>query len=269
MDEYELRKNQRKKNFSNKAANMRQNTSNSGLVEVYQDTIRVCNSMKIPLRKSIKYSIMELKVPLPENPVFRESVTVQCIDTLDMAQDFVQSKLNPLVLNMASDYKPGGGVISGKTAQEECIFRRSNAFMTHYSEWYPLEWKEVIYSPAVTVIKDSNYQLITPFQIGMIAVAGIRKPRLYQGDYLDEDRKLMQEKIESIFKIAILHGHDSLVLGALGCGVFCNPPIAVAQIFASNLAIYSRYFKKIGFAILGNHNDMTNYETFLKFFERS
>lgn len=36
--------------------------------------------------------------------------------------------LNPLVLNMASPKRPGGGFRNGSAAQEENIFRRSNYF---------------------------------------------------------------------------------------------------------------------------------------------
>ena len=77
-----------------------------------------------------------------------------------MAMEYKQAKLNPLVLNMASDFKPGGGVRSGKTAQEEVIFRRSSAFLTHPPSWYPLETQHVIYSPEVYVVKDLDYQLL-------------------------------------------------------------------------------------------------------------
>lgn len=38
-------------------------------------------------------------------------------------------------------------------------------------------------------------------------------------------------KIRTIFRIGLLHGHDSLVLGAFGCGAFHNPPAEVARLF--------------------------------------
>lgn len=38
-------------------------------------------------------------------------------------------------------------------------------------------------------------------------------------------------KIRTIFRIGLLYGHDSLVLGAFGCGAFHNPPAEVARLF--------------------------------------
>ena len=178
-------------------------------------------------------------------------IEVKDMDTFDYAMDLCDQGYRPLVLNMASDYKPGGGVRSGKTAQEECLFRRSNAHLTHPEDWYPLQWNDVIFSPSVTIIKDSEYKLLPEtYDVGMIAVAGIRKPRLINGLYSDDDRYDVSLKIESIFKIAIKHKYDSLVLGALGCGVFQNPPEEVASIFKVMINTYKKHFKKIVFAVL-------------------
>jgi uncharacterized protein (TIGR02452 family) len=41
----------------------------------------------------------------------------------------------------------------------------------------------------------------------------------------------MTDKIRLIFQIANEKGITHLVLGALGCGQFCNPPEQVAMIF--------------------------------------
>jgi len=99
----------------------------------------------------------------------------------------------------------------------------------------------------------------------MISIAGLRKPKLNNGIYYDDDRKLLTSKIESIFKIALANGHDSLVLGAIGCGVFKNPPIEVANIFKIMIRIYGKHFKKIGFAILiVKETDQDNINTFKK-----
>jgi uncharacterized protein (TIGR02452 family) len=150
---------------------------------------------------------------------------------------------------------PGGGVNSGKKAQEECIFRRTNAYMTHPLAWYPLEPTELIYSPAVHAIKGLDHKLLPTSQhckFGMITVAALRKPRLdAEGRYRSqEDRELMAAKVDTIFRVALAHGHDSLVLGALGCGVFQNPPKEVAAMFQQSINKYGRFFKRIGFAIL-------------------
>lgn len=259
MDEYSLSKNQRRNNMSNKHKDPKRKAPKDSMIGIYEDTIAVCNEMNLDGSNSILYDITDFDTDLTtDKNVFNEAIDIRNMDTLDMAHEYVKSGLKPLVLNMASDFKPGGGVASGKTAQEECLFRRSNAFQTHPSELYPLNWNQVIYSPVVTVIKDASYERIEPFDIGMIAVAGLRKPKLIGEKYQLEDRKIMTQKIESIFKVAKLHGHDSLVLGALGCGVFMNPPYEVAGIFKTMLSKYS--FKRVGFAILSKGD--TNFQAF-------
>jgi uncharacterized protein (TIGR02452 family) len=187
-------------------------------------------------------------------------------DTLDMALKYCYDGFNPLVLNMCCKFNAGGGVSRGKTAQEEVIFRRTNAFMTHPPEWYELEDNEIIYSPKVYIVRDSDYNFLEhklQSCVGMVAVHAIKNPKLINGMYRDSDKLLMKQKIESIFKIGILRGHDSLVLGALGCGVYFNPPHEVVKIFKKMIAKYRTFYKKIGFAILTvGLSGKLNYELF-------
>ena len=207
---------------------------------------------------SIKYDNSIINIP--ENNANNENddlkkpiIEIINEDSFNLAIKYVIDGHKPLVLNMASDYKPGGGVASGKTAQEEELFRRSNAHLTHPNEWYPLNVNETIYSPQVTIIRDSRdkkYKYIDEIDIALISCAAIRKPALIDNKYTDNDYNIMYNKIESIFKIAIIHGHDSLVLGALGCGVFNNPPEEIANMFSILINKYGKHFTKIGFAIL-------------------
>lgn len=263
--EYFTKKNQRRGNLANKHKfgkpkrnNFKKdgNSKSSKLINVYEDTKEYFSSIDpSTIKNSELTDIFNLTVHIEDDrETFNTNYVVDDKDTLDMAIEFHDEGLNPLVLSMASDYKPGGGVRSGKTAQEECIFRRTNAFMTHNEEWYPLHENQIIYSPEVVIIKDKNYEMMDKDDhkiISLIAVAAIRQPNLKYGElYHDEDRKLMMDKIESIFKVALKEGHDSLVLGALGCGAFGNPPFEVASIYKTLIKYYGKYFKKIGFAIL-------------------
>lgn len=278
--EYFSFKNQRKKNldkkkkygdkkYKNKYHNS-DNPKSNPLINVYNDTKKYFEN-KVP-EKGVLYDITKLP-KIVEEPLYNCEIIIRNQDSLDMALDFItEGYSKPLVLNMASDKKSGGGVQSGKIAQEECLFRRTNAFQTHNEEWYPLLHNYVIYSPVLQIIKDSNYDMLEKEKIdnsiiSMIAVAALRKPDLVNNEYSDEDKIIMMNKIESIFKIAILNGNTGLVLGALGCGIFKNPPHQVAELFRLAIDKYGKYFKKIGFAILCvKESDKENINAFRKAF---
>ena len=241
---------------------------NNRLIKEWNDTKNYFDQFKKEIPQSTKYNIDNIICEIKPN---EDSVTIREIvneDSFNLAIKYINDGYNPLVLNMASDWRPGGGVSNGKTAQEEELFRRSNAHQTHPQHWYPLKENEVIYSPQVVVVKDSRdkkYEYIDEITMSMIACAAVKKPKLVNGEYNKNDYEIMYKKIESIFKIGILHNHDSLVLGALGCGAFYNPPDEVAKIFSILLDKYGKYFKKIGFAILVvKSKDNNNIDTFKK-----
>jgi uncharacterized protein (TIGR02452 family) len=44
------------------------------------------------------------------------------------------------------------------------------------------------------------------------------------------------------------------VLGAWGCGAYCNPPVAVAELFQDVLRTHGAAFHRVVFAIVGDGN---------------
>lgn len=239
---------------------VKRSLKNNTLVNVWLDT------EKIALRNYRQYGVIH-----NINDIFVNNgsqrvpvIEVQNIDTLNMASARAQCDTGKvLVLNMCSDMKPGGGVRNGRTAQEEEIFRRTTACVSHDKIYYPLDEDDTIYCPNVTIIKDDTYKQITDIDISLISVAAIRHPRLRLKQYTPEDRDLMYRKVRHIFQIGIKYGHKSLILGALGCGAFKNPPNLVYEIFKEVIHEYGMYFDYIGFAILTtNDKDNINYEIF-------
>jgi len=62
-------------------------------------------------------------------------------------------------------------------------------------------------------------------------------------------------KMKVILQIALDRGHDSVVLGAFGCGAFRNPPATIAQLFREVIfQDYKDCFCHITFAILEDQN---------------
>jgi uncharacterized protein (TIGR02452 family) len=232
-------------------------------IAIYQHTIEHCIKSKFPVYKPLRYSYSSDEFEdnnfLAQYISFNEpaKVLLENIDSFDMARKMNISEGRILVLNLASDTSSGGGVKRGAKAQEEDLYRKSNYFEANNQKFYPLATSEVIYSPLVHIIKDSSYKLLQePYPVSCLAVAAIRNPKLKslpddKTIYFEEsDAKIMQNKIDMIFKIAIKYGHKDIVLGALGCGVYNNPTEEVAKMFKNSLIKYTLYFKRIGFAIL-------------------
>ncbi len=93
--------------------------------------------------------------------------------------------------------------------------------------------------------------------MSFIAVPGINRPELTAdgmiADHLVEPAK---NKIRTILRIGLGNGHDALVLGALGCGAFRNPPRHVAKLFHEVIEEneFKGKFRLLFFAILEDHN---------------
>ena len=202
-------------------------------------------------------------------------------DCLAVAKTFVEQNDGKVaVLNMANRKNPGGGVYGGAGAQEEYCFRCSDYFRSLYQfvdygieygvershKSYPMDRNHGgIYSPNVTVFRgteEEGYPFIEkPWQVNFIAVAGIHDP---DTETKEDGREWLTEpmvagtknKIRTILNIAIDNEIDILVLGAIGCGAFNNPPHHVALLFKEIFAepAYAHAFKKVVFAIKKDHN---------------
>ncbi len=219
---------------------------------------------------------------------------VENIDCLVAAQDWKEKGYQVAVLNMASRQNPGGGVYTGAGAQEENLFRRTNLFLSMYQfvpyakdygvtmvrHGYPLDQNfGGVFSPNVTVfrgLEKEGYPLLeTPFEIDIISVPGMNKPTLNQEGMI-EDRLVegVKNKIRTIFEIALQNHEDCLILGAIGCGAFRNPPQHIAKLFHELLqSEYKDMFRVVVFAILEDHNSGKehnhdgNYQPFVREFQ--
>ena len=170
-----------------------------------------------------------------------------------------------LVLNMASYYKPGGGVLNRAMAQEEELFRRSNYFMSLNKPFYPLPKTNIILTNNVTIFKNKYYEYMkTPFTVSMIAAAAIKNPKLIPHQksssliYSNYDFDIMFCTIGNIFRIAHINNFNTLILGALGCGAYNNPPLEVIKIFNHYINLYNGCFKNIIFAVYSKNDNNFN-----------
>lgn len=234
--------------------------SRNQLIQIYNNTRNLSQNYEKP-QKSIKIKYDNLQIQ-QTSTTSKSRIMIFNDDTLIIANKlYLSTKSNILVLNMASEYKAGGGVENGAMAQEEELFRRSNYFESLTPNLYPIKEFEAVYTKDVCIFKDDNYNLITSFKCSFVAIPAIRKPYLKNYKYNSIDRDIMRKKIDFIFKIAIYYNYKNIVLGALGCGAFGNPPEEVAELFNDVIQKYHNNFDNIYFAIKSIRD--INYDTFL------
>ena len=132
-----------------------------------------------------------------------------------------------------------------------------------------------IYSPCVTFFRnnvDNSFEFRDgTFDCPVVSVASLSckqpkdddkkrktKPKVnielvyFNNGYLtDEGREIESNKIRTIFRIALDNGHDSIVLGAFGCGAYRMNKEEVAALFKDILEEkeFKNKFKKLVFAI--------------------
>ena len=70
-----------------------------------------------------------------------------------------------------------------------------------------------------------------------------------------KETEITLEKMRTIFRLGMANFHDSLVLSALGCGAFGNPPAHIAKLFHQVIEEdeFKNKFKLIDFAILDGY----------------
>lgn len=183
--------------------------------------------------------------------------------------------LNPVMLLMCSPTNPGGGWKTGAMGQEESVCRRTNLWEILESCEYPQPEFGCFYIKKCLVIRKSEsesyaYMKQVREMAMMTGYCYAHPPVDENGEISGKLRKLYVRKIETMFSVAKDRGHDSLVLGAFGCGIFANPPKAISHIFRAVMRQkrFSTAFKRIEFAILANGNmNNDNLVAFRKTFE--
>ena len=232
----------------------------------------------------------------PMVPIKTE-VRVEDKDCVLAAKDLIAAGYHPAMLNLADLYTPGGLVEYGSGAQEENLCRRSNLILSLYQfsaprvrqypdlglvchkDQYPMDERfGGIYSGIVTFFRGPESEgsmLEEPVNIPVISVAALSGPRIGRdGMMLKEEADITLDKMRTIFRIGLMQGHDSLVLSAMGCGAFANPPAHIAKLFHQVIEEdeFKDKFRLIDFAILDgyrtglHHNPEGNLKPFQREF---
>ncbi|GAB2863243.1 TIGR02452 family protein [Actinocorallia aurea] len=147
-------------------------------------------------------------------------------------------------LNFASAKNPGGGFLRGAHAQEEALARASALYPTlrrFQAEFYDAHRAagdarysdRMIYSPAVPVFREESGALLEePYEVAFLTSPAPNRGALPP----DVDvSALLRLRAAKVLSLAASEGHERLVLGAWGCGVFRNDPAEVAAVWADLL----------------------------------
>ena len=272
-------------------------------IAVFEDTVSVCEKSS-RLIESIKAS-RKTQIFIGEGvklsdasktPRFEKEaeIIISKKRTFEAAQDYAKLGEKVAVLNFASSTNPGGGVVNGAGAQEECLCRISTLYFTldtdeNWKRFYnshrkartPLHNDDILYTKNITVFKnDTTSPKLLPenewYNVDVITCAApnLRENpsnRYNSGDgnqrlilNNEELYSLHENRDARIFDAAASQNVDVLVLGAFGCGAFMNDPKVVAKVMLNLAKKYAHSFKTIEFAVYCPPYDDSNYRAFME-----
>jgi len=207
-------------------------------------------------------------VSYPPGQPFRESargnyqtkISVENMTTLETARRLISEGCRPAVLNFASATNPGGGFLGGARAQEEYLARSSGLYACikdnamyafHRSRRDPLYTNFAIYSPDVPVFRSDGGSLFDePYTVGIITCPAVNAAKVDFGRK-NEIGPAMWLRILKVLSIGVKHAHDSIVLGAWGCGAFGNDGHEISKLFHRALEQnFKGSYRQVVFAIV-------------------
>ena len=269
--------------------------------EIFRDTERryktdpkLISSIRQSTEEQVFISEKEaVIIPTLEKKI-NTSIVVSGRRSLEAAEHYAKQGKKVCVLNFASATNPGGGVINGSSAQEECLCRCTtlypclntsdmwNSFYTpHRIADNPLYNNDCIYTPNICVFKsDTNFpEPLKSEEWWNVDIITCAAPNLRErpSNRMNpnagstsaqitsaELEKLLTARILRIFEIAVANKAEVLILGAFGCGAFKNPPELVAKVFKNVMQKFLGYFETIEYAVFHTERELANYEAFAK-----
>ncbi len=265
---------------------------------IFQDTERMCKT-DAELSVATKVSVANQRfiaeaevIPTPDLNIYKEKAHIVISKQRTYEAAAVYKGHHIAVHNFASASNPGGGVVNGAGAQEECLCRCSNlyfclntpemwgAFYTpHRAAHDPIHNDDIIYTPDIVVFKtDTDRPELMErddwYKVDVITCAApnlrVNPSNKYNsGDGTSavtlsgkELQALHEKRLRRILDSAVMNHADTVILGAFGCGAFCNEPDVVATAAANVVRDYLNAFENIEFAVYCRPRDDSNYRVF-------
>lgn len=150
-----------------------------------------------------------------------------------------------VLLNFASYLNPGGCFLQGSSAQEESLCHHSFLYevIKEISEYY--DWNQAhknkgmyedraLYSPDIFFFsEDGNIR-----KADVLTCAAPNRSLLlkYHSFTEENNHAALTSRIEFIKNICVENNCEQVILGAWGCGVFCQDPENIASLFISKFS---------------------------------
>ena len=266
--------------------------------EVFRDTEKLYKTniiLKESVVNSINFQKLILegeKLPDTEKKVYAEpaKLVVSKKRSYEAAQGYKGQKV--CVHNFASASNPGGGVVNGASAQEECLCRCSTLYPClatdemwkgfyepHRRAHDPIHNDDIIYTPDVTVFKTDTANPVLMdeedwYQVNVVTCAAPNLRAVPSNTYNSGDgnksvkisdkelQAIHEKRLRRILDVALMNGDEVVILGAFGCGAFMNDPHVVAKAAKAVVEEYKYAFETIEFAVYCSPRDERNYEVF-------
>ena len=191
------------------------------------------------------------------------------IDSVSAIFEFAQANKKTAVLNFA-DYKEAGGLfLKGSTAQEEALCHESflyNVLRNFEGNYFAINRKQLnrglykntaLYSPNVMFFRNDKQ---VACDVITCAAPNRNVGVKYTNVSINENNKVLYNRIEYVKNIALHQKVDTIILGAYGCGVFKQDPITVATYI-------KEIFEPTGLhVVLAIPGDSYNYKKFKEIF---
>jgi hypothetical protein len=207
-----------------------------------------------------------------EGQCSRIEVRVFHEDILSTLEAVLEQEFQPLVINSCGENFPLDALKTGASGKEYDMLRRTNYYNTIGEELFPLKGNDVIYSPEVYLFKTPDGKTYTkPKKYAMLSICPLKNPRLIsirtdgksQDNYENaRDEEIMTEKIDLMFKLAVMYEYDCLIIPDFGCGREGNPLNKIIDMFNNN--IQKGLIRYIFFAVQ-NESSIKKDESFLHF----
>jgi uncharacterized protein (TIGR02452 family) len=223
------------------------------------DPVDIGAGVKACVQATVHYSADHAH-PSPATGPHKTTYEVTNETTLSAHRRHIAKGHKVVSLNFAAATNPGGGFLTGARAQEEYLCRSSALYLSikdspmyayHRREGHKRYSDAMIYTPDVPVFRDDEHGLLpTPYLASFITSAAPLTKHLHPEE-LVHIPEILRSRIRKILTVAQAHEHDSLVLGAWGCGAFGNDGSQVSAFFKQALEQdFKGAFKEVTFAIV-------------------